>query len=289
MAAENPSAHAEWLIRRDDVDYGPFATHEILDSIDRKEAGMGTLIADIDELAFEPLGSWSVFRDHYAKCQARWEMEAAEAEARRVEQRMRAVRTARITAFAIILVIALTGVGFGGWMAWRIQNARPTGLYEAIAVAAVPELPDLTPASAVVKGVAPEIETRQIGRLHEPIFYDTRGVGVEGSQESAGPVMSFNVRSADQLPEAALKRIMGKARAGMVTCAQAAAGKDPEFKGTRVRFIVRSGAFGGVTVGKEVASNGGFRQCVKRVLEGISVPTFKGDERKVTIPLKVKR
>jgi hypothetical protein len=289
MASERASQESEWLVRREEVDYGPYVTGEVLSAIASQEIGLGTLIADLNEVEFEPLGTWALFRDHYAECQARWEREAAEEEARRVERRLRAARMARMTTFAIVLVIALGSAGFGGWVAWRIMKARPTGVSGAVAMAAVPRLPDLAPEPTAIQGKAPKITTKQVSRLHEPTFFDTRGVGVEGEAASDRPVLNFNASAGDQLAEAKVNAIVSKARKGLVSCARAAAQASPEFTGTRVRFLIRSGSIGAVTVGKEVAGNGAFRQCAKRVLAGISVPAFRGDERSVSIPLKVNR
>ena len=289
MDEETVPENAEWLVRRDAVDYGPYATEEILASIASKEVHLGTLIAEISHAEFEPLGSWGVFRDHYAECQARWDQEAAEAEARRVERRMRAVRMVRITTFAIVLVIALGSAGFGGWVAWRRAQAKSTGIGSGVAIASVPELPDLKAVPQRNVAELPPIKTRPVSRLAEPISYDTDGVGIQGSEGVRAPVMNFNAGSGDQLPEAKVRSIMGSARKGMVGCARAAAQANPEFMGTKVRFIIRSGRIGSLTVGKEVAGSGAFRQCVKRVIQGISVPQFRGDERSVTIPLKLNR
>lgn len=289
MDEEQVPEDAEWLVRRDDVDYGPYTTDEILASIATKEVELGSLIAEISEAEFEPLGAWGIFRDHYAECQARWEREIAEAEARRVERRMRVVRLVRMVTFAVVLVVALGSAGFGGWVAWRRAQAKPTGLESAIVAAPVTRLPALRPVPETRAAALPPIKTRPVSRLAEPISYDTEGVGIAGQERSQAPVMNFNASSADQLPEAKVKSIMGAARKGMVGCARSAAQSDPEFQGTKVRFIIRSGRIGSLTVGQEVASNGSFRQCVKRVIQGISVPTFRGDERSVTIPLKVNR
>ena len=156
-------------------------------------------------------------------------------------------------------------------------------------LASVPKMSELTAVPEPLGTGLPEIKTRPVSRLAEPISYDTAGVGVEGSEGVRAPVMNFNAGSSDQLPEAKVKSIMRSARKGMVSCARSAAQSNPDFTGTKVRFIIRSGKIGSLTVGKEVASNGAFRQCVKRVTQRISVPKFSGDERSVTIPLKVNR
>ena len=288
MEEEVPE-NAEWLVRREEVDYGPFTTDEVLASISSKEVTLGTLVAEISQAEFEPLGSWGIFRDHFADCQARWDQEIAEAEARRVERRMRVVRTVRAITFALVLVVVLGSAGFGGWVAWRRAKAKPTGIETASLVAPKSRLPDLRPVADAKDEPLPVIKTRTVSRLAEPISYDTEGVGIAGSERRQAPVMNFNADAGEQLPEAKVKSIVRAARKGMVRCAQKAAEANPEFLGTKVRFIIRSGSIGSLTVGREVAGNGAFRQCVKRVVQGISVPSFRGDERSVSIPLKVKR
>ena len=74
MDEEQVPDNAEWLVRREDVDYGPFTTEEVLASISSKEITMGTMVAEISQAEFEPLGSWGIFRDHFAECQARWDL-----------------------------------------------------------------------------------------------------------------------------------------------------------------------------------------------------------------------
>ena len=44
---------------------------------------------------------------------------------------------------------------------------------------------------------------------------------------------------------------------------------------------------GRFTVGKEVIGNAPFKACVKKALARVSVPSFNGDERRVTVPLRV--
>lgn len=289
MDQQEVPEHSEWLVRRDEVDYGPYSTEEVLQSISKKEVHLGTLVAEISDAEFEPLGSWGIFRDHYAECQARWEQEIAEAEARRVERRMRVVRMVRAVTFGIVLVIVLSSAGFGGWVAWRRAQAKPTGVQQATFKAPASELPDLRPVPETQSAKVPEVKTRKVSRLAEPISYDTAGVGIAGDERAQAPVMNFNAGAADQLPEAKVKSIVRSARKGMVACARAAAAASPDFMGTKVRFIIRSGRIGSLTVGSEVRSNGAFIQCVKRVVQGIAVPSFSGDERSVSIPLKVNR
>ena len=44
MEEEQVPDNAEWLVRREEVDYGPFTTEEVLASISSKEITLGTLV-----------------------------------------------------------------------------------------------------------------------------------------------------------------------------------------------------------------------------------------------------
>ncbi len=282
-----------WLARRDGVDYGPYTEEQLLEAIADREVTLETLVASTTDMVFEPLSAHEHFRSHYDTCQERWEVESVEADASRHEQKLKAMRVVKGGTWRMALVGALVILSLAGWMAWRLSNARPTGLLDAIAVAMPTSLP-LAPSVLRVATPPAAAEARAVPRLRETTntttTYDTAGVAIEGSEGQGGTTsFDFDADPSEEISDAALGKVTRSARAALVPCAQALAGSDAGFAGTRVGFTVESGRLSRFVVGKEVKGRASFKACIKKALKGVSVPTFGGQERRVTVPLEVRR
>ena len=250
--------------------------------IQTREINLGTMICSVADRLWEPLGSYAEFRAEYAKIEEVWASQAADTHARQL-------RTKRLLtggAGRLAIVGAVCVVAFGVWMAWRMAHAEPTGILEAVKIAQPPALPAIAEAAPPPPLRIPA--GTKIKRLREGVNYDTSGVGVEGTGQVMVNTMSFDA-DADELSEKALNKVVSAARTKLLKCAQDAAARSERFAGTRVSFIVRPGHLASFTVGSEAAGDQRFKACVKRALKAVTVPSFGGSQRKVTIPLVIRR
>ncbi|MGB0588985.1 MAG: hypothetical protein ACPGU1_04815 [Myxococcota bacterium] len=270
------------MTRKDGVDFGPFTTEQVVTMIETREINLGTMICNVADRLWEPLGSYSEFRGEYARVEEGWASEAADDHARQ----LRTKRLLTGSAGRLAIIGALVFVSFAAWMTWRMSRAEPTGILAAVKVAQPPELPVLPQVQEPEALKIPE--GTKVRRLREGINYDTSGVGVEGSGGTLVNTMSFD-DDGNELSEAQLNKVVSSARGKLLSCAQAAAGRSERFRGTRVSFVVRSGGLGAFTVGAEASGDQPFKACVKRALKAVSVPQYGGSQRKVTIPLVIKR
>lgn len=278
-------------MRLGEVDYGPFSTDQVLEQIKSREIKLGSMITLLGTDEWEPVGTHERFRDHYAECSVAWDVEEAEQDADRHERQLKTMAAVGGGTWRLGLVALMLALGVGGWFGWRIMNAQPTGVLGAVAMAAAPALPDPPPPPAAASAL-PIPAPRAFPVLKEPVYvnYDTAGVALEGADKGAHVVQTLNFDdSSDELSDAQINKIVAAARSRLVPCAHDAATRSESFSGTRVAFWVQSGKLGRFTVGSEVVSNGRFKACVKKALSGISVPTFGGQQRKVTVPLRVQR
>lgn len=281
-----------WLVRRGEVDFGPYSNDQLMEEIALRHVDLGTMICEVTTQEWEPAGAHALFRDHYAKCESRWRVEEAEHAAEKHEQKLKTMRVIKGSTWALVLGAALVVMLLGGWLTWRFMHLQPSGILDAVALAAPSPLPPPPPPSTAVAPIA-EPKPQEFPVLKEPETYDTAGVGGEGSAAALVTRMEFDENGGGGggagLSESQLKQITERARGQLVACAQAAAARSATFTGTRVTFIVRPGGLGGITVGSEVRGNQPFKACVKRALKSVSVPRFAGSERRVTVPLHVKR
>lgn len=279
-----------WLVRRAGVDYGPFTVEEILAQIDRREVDLATQVCDVSDQVWENAATHALFRDYYEKCVARWSVQETEAEAARHEQQIRRVRILTGGAWKIAVLCAVLVLGAGGWLVWRLMHAQPTGILNAVALATPTRLPPPPDPSTAVPQI-PRLKEKVVPRLKESETYDTRGIGVESDQEDPQAVQAIDFAGGggQELSEDEARRIAEEARRGLSSCAREVAMRSPDFKGTRVKFVILSRKLSRITVGSEVQGDAPFKACVKRILGGISVPRFTGQERRVTVPLEVRR
>lgn len=282
-----------WLVRRGEVDFGPYTGEQLLEEIALRHVDLGTPICEVGTQEWEPAGTHAIFRDHYARCETRWRVEEAEKAADKHEQKLKTMRVIKGSTWALILGGGVVVLLLGGWLTWRFMHLQPSGILDAVTLAAPALLPS-PPGAKVASSRLPELQTRPFPVLKEPETYDTAGVGGEGSAAPLVTRMEFDENGGGgaggpSLSEGQLKQITERARGGLVACAQAAAVRSATFTGTKVTFIVRSGGLGNFTVGSEVQGNQPFKACVKRALSGVAVPKFVGSDRRVTVPLHVKR
>ncbi len=276
-----------WLVRRDGAEYGPYSTDQLLEEIALRRVDLGTPVCDLARREWNPAGEHAPFRDHYAQCIKRWEVEALEADVDKHERKLKAMDNVKGGAWRLMVVGLVLATALGSWIVWRILKAEPTGIADAVAVPELPALPDAPQPRMTASGIEVLAAGTKVAVLKEYENYDTAGVGSEAGAAAAVTRFDFEGGEGGGLDPSTLKRILGEAKAGLVGCAQQAATRSASFKGTKVTFVVRSGRLDSFTVGREALSNAPFKACVKGVLKRVKVPRFAGSDHKVSFPLVV--
>jgi len=277
-----------WLFRTDRGDYGPITTDQVLDAIREHKIDLATQVSVTGTNTWTVAGEFALFREHYAVCERRWDDERLRAQAdamgRRIERRGHATRHAG----RLVAVLVVVGLGFGGWVAWRLMKAEPLGLARIVRPLSVAPLPSAPPNARTV-AMLPVVKDHKVARLAEPESYDTAGIAIDGGAVPPEFVtqMHFSLEGEVQMISAAdLARVVESARQGLYGCAREAATRGPSFAGTDVAFTVASGHLAGVSAGAEARRNAPFLACIKAALARVKVPEFAGSERRGTVPLR---
>ncbi len=279
----------KWLYRTERGDYGPVSTDRIFDAIRERKIDLSTQVSLLGSNRWSAAGEFPVFRDHYAACQRRWDDEALQAEAEALGKRLEMKGHASRGAGLLVIAGITAGLVLGGIVVWRLLKAEPLGLAKIvrpIAVEALPAPPEIPKKYQVL----PQPPEHKVARLYEPESYDTAGVAVGDSEAGHVTKMHFSEDGDVEMISAAdLARVVESARQGLYACAREAAQKNPAFAGTDVGFTVAPGRLTNMSVGVEARSNAPFKACVKAALGRVSVPSFGGSERRVTVPLRFQR
>lgn len=278
-----------WVYRTDRGDYGPVTTDGMLEAIAERKVELGTPVSLVGTNRWAPAGDFAIFRDHFEVCRRRWAKEELHREAELIGQKIESKRKLAARFWLLLAVGVLVGGSAMGWLIWRLSQAGPVG-FERVSVAW--KIPALVSPAKVVATVEhlPAAKERKVARLFEPESYDTAGVAV--GAEDTGHVTQMHFSEDGEvaaISQADLDRVVSSARAGLYACAREAALKSEAFRGTEVGFTVTPGAISKIGVGAEARSNPAFQACVKAALAKVSVPTFSGIDRRVTVPLKIER
>ncbi len=279
-----------WIYRTSGGDFGPVTTDGMLEAIGRKKVVLETPISALGTQQWAPMGNFAIFRDHFEKCSEQWERaehkRAAEEIGRRIELRQKTSAGAGL----LIGLGSVAGLGVLAWVVWRLSLASPTGLDAMLRVVMVASLPAPDKTVSVAASVPVPVE-QKVPRLGEPESYDTAGVAI-GLDANSNVVQKMHFDESGEvqaIPQESLDKIVGSARQGLYGCAREAAIRNPAFSGTEVAFTVAPGVITKVGVGAEARGNPAFLACVKATLARVSVPSFNGSERRVTVPLKIAR
>lgn len=277
-----------WLYRLSGADYGPVTTDALLEAIAARKVDMTTQVCRVAEGRWQPAGAHTLLKDHHARCATKWASEALHAEADAGIRRMNRRRHAGRGFWALVVSGIVVASAVGAWVVWRIAQAEPMGVAQLYRVPESPPLPAI-PGPPVERAQLKLASGTRVRRLRERQTYDTAGIRVGDDDAARAPVkMAFDEDGrVVGLDRASLRRIMNAARGPLAACAQAAARSDRSFEGTTVTFAVVSGGLDDIGVGAEARRKPAFQACVKRALRGVSVPTFDGSPRRVSVPLEV--
>lgn len=283
-----------WLYRIEGGDYGPVPTDKLLEAIGDRKVDLGTQVKLLGQEKWSVAGEHALFRNYYEKCRARWTQEDADkVRVAREQAFVRKDRNAKLRLRAI-LIGGLAVMLIVGWYLWRASSIEGLGLAHAARVRTTPSLPVNVDNGNTVSTM-PDYSEKKFPILSEPespINYDVAGVHVgEGGAEQTVTRLSFGedgeVADVQSLDPSVLSRIANDAKQGIYACAREHAASNPSFSGTDVGFAVTSGRIARISVGTEVRRSPAFQSCIKAALGRVSVPSFGGPERGVTIPVRI--
>lgn len=286
----NRPDRTRWLYRTPRGDFGPMATSKLLEAIEKRDIDLGTPVSKVGSGVWTPAGEESLLRDHFGRCQAIWDEQALHAETERLGRRLERAQTTRKGARIGLVLGAIGLLGGAAFLWWRLSLAEPIGIAQVMIVAEAPSLPAVSGARgepAHFPGVRPQA----VKVLAEYELLDTAGVRVgDGGGAPVVNRMQFDESGEVQgIASDLLARVTEDARRGLVGCAEQLARTNPSFTGTEVRFAVSPGRLTDFSVGPEVSGSATFRACVKAALGRVSVPSFSGPPRRVTVPLRIGR
>ncbi len=281
-----------WLYRTERGDYGPVTTDKMFDGIRERKLDLSTQVSVLGTNKWSAAGEFPLFREQYAACKRRWEEEQLHAEAEAVGKRMELKAQTSRGAGIFLVVGAVVALGFGAWVVWRLSKAEPLGLAKVVRALVVEPLPSPLPVARGARAVPLKAE-KKVARLSEPESYDTAGVAIGETDDAPVTQMHFSDDEGGEGGQAIsseeLGRVVETARRSLHGCATDAAARNSEFAGTEVGFSVASGGITKVSVGTDARGNAPFIACVKAALARVSVPSFSGNERRVSVPLRFQR
>lgn len=282
-----------WLYRTDRGDYGPITTDKMFDGIRERKIDLSTQVSVLGTNKWSAAGEFPLFRDQYAACKRRWEEEQLHAEAEAVGKRMELKAQTSRGAGILLAVGVVVALGFGAWVVWRLSKAEPLGLAKVVKALVIEPLPTPLPVARGARAV-PMKEEKKVARLSEPESYDTAGIAVGETEETAHTQMHFSddgdaEGGGQAISSEELGRVVESARRSLHGCATDAAARNSAFAGTDVGFSVAPGGITKVSVGADARGNAPFIACVKAVLARVAVPSFSGNERRVSVPLRFQR
>ncbi|TNF26832.1 MAG: DUF4339 domain-containing protein [Deltaproteobacteria bacterium] len=278
-----------WLYRKDGSDYGPISTDELLEVIEQRKIDLTTPVCQTRDRRWGPAAEHAILRDYYEKCQVRWRAQALDTEAEAHARRLARARQHRRRFVTLVMVGGLVAAGLAAYIIWRLGQAQPLGMNR---LARIPQV-EVLPVVESPRGEPPRVALVQevvVPRLSEPETYDTAGIAMEGDGQAPQTVSKMTFDEEGQvatIPASELQRVLDTARANLKPCAMDAWRRDSAFTGTRISFTVTPGALTGITVSEEVKRNAAFKACIKTALGRVSVPVYKGGDRRVTIPISL--
>jgi len=251
----------------------------MLKAIDVKDVDLGTLVTRMGTEAWQPAGVHSGFRDHYAHCEARWQEEALDADVAREERKLKSMDRLKGGVGKGLIVGVVVVLAFGGWLAYRLMHAEPTGIMKVVEVPDVPALPAL-PTRATSAPPLKIASAVNVKRRREFEHFDTAGVRAAGKERALRGTLDLDAKGGG-VSAAALRRIKSGVRKRLTPCLRAALGRGFKARKVTVTYIVRSGRLGGITLSRKALKDRRLTACVKRVIKRTRVPSFKGPERRV--------
>ncbi len=283
-----------WLYRTERGDYGPVTTDKIFDGIRERKIDLATQVSVLGTNKWSAAGEFPLFREHYSACKRRWEEEQLHAEAEAVGKRMELKAQTSRGAGIFLAVGVVVALGFGAWVVWRLSKAEPLGLAKVVRALVIEPLPTPVPVARGARAVPLKPE-KKVARLSEPESYDTAGIAIGETDDTAHVTqMHFSDDGdgdggAQGISAEDLSRVVENARRSLHGCATEAAARNSAFAGTEVGFSVAPGGITKVSVGTDARGNAPFIACVKAALGRVSVPSFSGNERRVSVPLRFQR
>ena len=268
-----------FLVRRDEGDFGPFSEKELKAAIRSRKIDLGTSVQEVGSDSWQPAGSFTLFRDHYAHCQQAWETEELDRELEDEERKLRQMDRVKGGAGRLIVLGLVVLAGVGSWLVYRMMHAEPTGIAAVVSIDDVPILPGV-PATVISPPAFKVTPPTKVKRGLELPFYDTRGVAASESAEAGDMNFDFD-GEAKGIDRAALHRIKGQMQKRIAGCARLAVKAGARFRRVNASYRVRPGKLTDVTIARPAFAHKGFVACVRRRAAAAKVPHFEGVAERV--------
>ena len=308
-----------WLFRKEGRDVGPFDRTELKEYMVRGEVDVDTPVRALTSKEWTRLGDIEEFVGILHEIEVDRRARARDAAMDRAEDRMRSSHRAPLTLGLVSLVIVLGVGGWFGWQWWAGQNAaRPSSysdmLFASLEITELPLVGAVRAASdldmddeAMSESVRWKDEAKAAeGKAHHKrrrsgARNGSRPRGAPGTSDDLAPderpaVTDFSFEGGGgptvgrSLDINDVNRVTSRATQRFVACAQEEAGRNPDFPGTTVSFVIQTnGQMGGLRLGANGSRAAAFAGCIKRAVRSISVSPFDGQGRRVRIPLRVSR
>lgn len=276
-----------WLVRRDDIDYGPFSHKEVVEQLFDEEITAESELYDIETDRRLTLSEFPSFETDLVA----WIHEKAKREKIRAEEaaKAKAKRRNRLLAIFVGGPLLAIGIGVGAWLWYQSTLPTPTRAYvpqlltRIEGTLPVVKLPEEAPETLAEKEARKkaEADARATARARKEARQIARERKLAASNElsmGAGTGKGFN--------DAAFNRAISKRSGRLTKCLEAEARRDPALRSVVVKMtVIPRGDVINVSL-----SNGTSRgtSCVRSALGGLKVPAFDGTNKKVSLPFQVR-
>jgi hypothetical protein len=290
----------QFLVSKDNLDYGPYTFDEVLAQLRRDEIDEITVVLDRNTQMRTPLAEHRVFAaavlEYIPIRQARRRHEA--------EQRQHRVETAktagRWTAIIGVVAALLVGAALGGW--YFFIRPQPAALPQGELFADLSVQYQMAPPPTEFANVALDDDLLAgLFSTQAPARKIRRGKSARATKHGNGRSghradSDENVSEVDLDVEGGTDRILTdrdvnltirRGFGGVRACMLKELKRNPGFKGVSVQFFVRpTGTTGGVRVSG--AASPAMNSCLKGRFRSLRFPQHGGLNRSVSLPLYIK-
>ncbi|MGK0360365.1 MAG: hypothetical protein ACI9U2_002678 [Bradymonadia bacterium] len=283
-----------WLVRRDDIDYGPFSHDEVVAQLFDEEIDAESEIYDIETDRRLTLSEFTAFETDLVS----WIHEKAKREKVRAEAatKAKAKRRNRMLAIFVGGPLLAIGIGVGGWVWYQSTLPTPTRAYVPQLLSRIEgtlpmvKLPEEAPETLAEKterkqaasdALAGARATKRAQNEHRKRTREDKLVAA-GNELSLGRAKG----SGKGFDSNAFNRLIAKRSGKLTKCLEAEARRDPSLRSVTVKMtVIPRGDV--IKVGLKDGSARG-ASCVRSALSGLKVPAFDGTNKKVALPFQVR-
>ena len=277
-----------WLVRREEIDYGPFSHDEVVAQLFDEEINAESELYDIETDRRLTLSEFTAFEDDLVS----WIHEKAKREKVRAEAaaKAKAKRRNRMLAIFVGGPLLAIGVGVGGWIWYQSTLPKATRAYVPQLLSRIEgTLPVVKLPEEAPETLAEKQERQQVAsdaRATKRAQAEQRKRKREDKLAAAGSELSLGKGTGKGFDSNAFNRLIAKRSGKLTKCLEAEARRDPSLRSVTVKMtVIPRGDV--IKVGLKNGSSRG-ASCVRSALSGLKVPAFDGTNKKVALPFQVR-